>query len=355
VRVAVRGGALGDILLGIPTWRAIRDAAPETPFVIGVPSAVRSLVRAALHDEDCHQAAVTALDDPAIAWVLGGGPVRTSVAVPDWMSVELAVAWTRMHPEVVQRLQDAGVQRVVGADPFPPPGTAVHAADWLEASLDGVGIAVRDGWDAVPWLRVPEVSDSSLPRRSATPTQATGGCDRGVAGAYAKDDGISPLRHAVVHPGSGSPHKWWPANHWRAVIEALVADEWSVTILEGEADGAAVGAVLGGSAVPMPWTRAVTVMRGAGTSSVAATLAEASIVVANDSGIAHLAAGLGAPVVVVFGPTDPRVWRPRGPRVVVVGGTLGATWPHASRVPPDSSTPWPTVGEVLGAVDTVVR
>jgi ADP-heptose:LPS heptosyltransferase len=44
--------------------------------------------------------------------------------------------------------------------------------------------------------------------------------------------------------------------------------------------------------------------------------------VGNDSGITHLAAALGIPVVVVFGPTEPDIWAPRGPnaRVIKSGG-----------------------------------
>ena len=34
--------------------------------------------------------------------------------------------------------------------------------------------------------------------------------------------------------------------------------------------------------------------------------------VGNDSGITHLAAALGAPVIALYGPTDPAVWGPRG-------------------------------------------
>jgi heptosyltransferase-3 len=36
----------------------------------------------------------------------------------------------------------------------------------------------------------------------------------------------------------------------------------------------------------------------------------ASFFVGNDSGPAHIAAAYGVPCVVLFGPTDPEVWRP---------------------------------------------
>jgi ADP-heptose:LPS heptosyltransferase len=32
----------------------------------------------------------------------------------------------------------------------------------------------------------------------------------------------------------------------------------------------------------------------------------------------HLAAACGLPTLALFGPTDPRLWRPRGPRVHVL-------------------------------------
>jgi heptosyltransferase-2 len=44
-------------------------------------------------------------------------------------------------------------------------------------------------------------------------------------------------------------------------------------------------------------------------------LAEATVFVGNDSGISHLAAAVGTPSVVIFGPTDPEATRPwDGPR-----------------------------------------
>jgi ADP-heptose:LPS heptosyltransferase len=40
--------------------------------------------------------------------------------------------------------------------------------------------------------------------------------------------------------------------------------------------------------------------------------------VGNDSGVSHLAAAVGAPGVVIYGPTDPARWRPLG-RIAVLG------------------------------------
>jgi ADP-heptose:LPS heptosyltransferase len=40
--------------------------------------------------------------------------------------------------------------------------------------------------------------------------------------------------------------------------------------------------------------------------------------IGNDSGISHMAAALGLPTMVIFGPTDQNVWSPRGDKTFVV-------------------------------------
>jgi hypothetical protein len=51
---------------------------------------------------------------------------------------------------------------------------------------------------------------------------------------------------------------------------------------------------------------------------LACWLSTARVYVGNDSGISHLAAAVGTPVVAIFTCTDPRIWAPRGTHVTVL-------------------------------------
>jgi heptosyltransferase-2 len=68
----------------------------------------------------------------------------------------------------------------------------------------------------------------------------------------------------------------------------------------------------------------------------AALLRAARLVVSNDTGPAHIAAAVGAPLLSVLAPTIPEQWAPWGPQV------------HVIRKPqPDEGCAWPEVDEVL--------
>jgi ADP-heptose:LPS heptosyltransferase len=61
--------------------------------------------------------------------------------------------------------------------------------------------------------------------------------------------------------------------------------------------------------------RGAVVVREPSIGELGALLSRAGLFVGNDSGVSHLAAAYGAPTVALFGPTDPTVWSPVGPRV----------------------------------------
>jgi heptosyltransferase-3 len=104
---------------------------------------------------------------------------------------------------------------------------------------------------------------------------------------------------AVIHPFSGSPKKCWPLDRYQALAR-LLEPHMPVRWCAG------------------PEEQLPAAVRIADLYELACWLATARVYVGNDSGITHLAAAVGTPVVALFGPTDPRIWAPRGPQVRVI-------------------------------------
>jgi ADP-heptose:LPS heptosyltransferase len=113
----------------------------------------------------------------------------------------------------------------------------------------------------------------------------------------------------LVHAGSGSAVKNWPAEDFAAVIHAL---DCPVRLVVGEADEGPVARLeecLG---------RRLPRLEQPSLADLAARLAGCHAYLGNDSGVSHLAGLCGARAVVMFGPTDPNVWRPIGPNVTAL-------------------------------------
>ncbi len=51
---------------------------------------------------------------------------------------------------------------------------------------------------------------------------------------------------------------------------------------------------------------------------LAALMKRAALFIGNDAGPMHVAAAVGCPVVALFGPSDPKVWGPRGSKATVL-------------------------------------
>jgi len=96
---------------------------------------------------------------------------------------------------------------------------------------------------------------------------------------------------AVIHPFSGGARKNWPLEKYHELARRMtISVEWCAGPQE-PLDGA---------------------VRFDNLYELACWLACARVYIGNDSGVTHLAAAAGAPVVAIFGPTDPMVWGPRG-------------------------------------------
>jgi heptosyltransferase-3 len=123
--------------------------------------------------------------------------------------------------------------------------------------------------------------------------------------------GIERRRFIQLHPGSRWLFKCWPAEHYTALVEQLVADGWRV-VLTGAPDPrerALVDAIL--AATNAPTRGRVTDLGGQlSLTELAALTREARAFVGVDSAPMHIAAAVQTPVVALFGPSGDIEWGP---------------------------------------------
>jgi len=114
-------------------------------------------------------------------------------------------------------------------------------------------------------------------------------------------------RWVAVHPGAGgfSLARRWGADRFGAVARAVAERGYRVVVVGGPDEVALADAV---AAAARPRARNLagrTTLRGLG-----AVLRRCTGYLGNDSGVTHIAAAVGTPVVAVFGPTNHQAWGP---------------------------------------------
>ncbi len=111
-----------------------------------------------------------------------------------------------------------------------------------------------------------------------------------------------------VHPGAGYPVRYWGLNKFARVADAL-SERFPVRFLcFSQPDGY-------GSDIPIQ-AQHIKITPDLGL--LMALLEKCDLLLCNDGGPMHVAAGVGTPVVAVFGPTEPKWWGPYGPGHSVV-------------------------------------
>jgi heptosyltransferase-3 len=243
--LVLRPGALGDTLLALPALRALRGV--FSPLTLAAHAGAARLLASVGEVEHG-----IAFDDPALGWLFGAGSAPA----------EQLVAWMNPVPALRHALVVA---------PSRPAGE-VHCARYLLDTLAG--------------LEVEPVLDQ---RRLA----------------------VNPITsdEVLIHPGSGSMAKNWPAARFAEVIRAFAGP---VRLVVGEADEQAAQAVEASLGRTLPR------LEHAPLEVLAARLAGCRAYLGNDSGVSHLAGLCGARTIVLFGPTSPALWHPLGPDVHVV-------------------------------------
>ena len=116
----------------------------------------------------------------------------------------------------------------------------------------------------------------------------------------------------LLHPGSGGLHKCYPIEQYVRLSRILPQRGLHPVMILGPVEldrwGEQVSRLVRHCATivdpPLPL--------------LVGLLRMAAGYVGNDSGPTHVAAATGAPVLALFGPTDPAVWRPLGPKVTIL-------------------------------------
>lgn len=140
----------------------------------------------------------------------------------------------------------------------------VHTAEHVASAMFYLG---------VPKAEIPRARLFAKPQRSARP-------------------------YAVLHPLASQPDKAWPASNFLALAEHLDRHMGLEPVfVAGPGESLDIFA---------PYRS----LAGAPLEETKSLLAGAALFVGNDSGPAHMGAAFGLPVVVLFGSSDPDIWRP---------------------------------------------
>ncbi len=281
--LVVRPGALGDALLAIPALRALRRRFPSQRLVVATnPSIAELLLANRLADEVIPQ------DDTRLLWLFGARSRDDEGA-----EIEAAVLWSDDSDGTMrQSLERVGVRRVIHAGSRPAEGERRHVSDFLLASLE-------------PF----KANDAQDVTAAVVPLQGALQC----ADDWIERRGLSQTPFVILHPGSGSPRKNWPAARFVETAALLGRAGPRVLVSFGPADEQ-TKARFEAAGVGTAWEAIGPIE----VSKLAALLHRSAGYLGNDSGVTHLAAMCGAPTVALFGATDPAVWAPHGPRVRVL-------------------------------------
>lgn len=129
----------------------------------------------------------------------------------------------------------------------------------------------------------------------------------------------------ALAPTSRWASKRWPATRWRTLAERIVAGGRQVVMLGAPGEREQVRAA-------MPAAGAIDLCGAMSLGAWLACLRDSAAVVANDSAAVHAAAGLGRPLVGIYGATDPKAVGPyRRPESVVAPPGVAPSDPHAYR------------------------
>jgi len=278
---------LGDVLLATPLARSLKSAGHEVDWLVA--SGTESLLEAQPFADAVHT--VSAAMPWRAQWELGMRlrrryDIAFVLTASDRPMALARIAARHIHALIpAQGWQYAWKRRIVRH--WIPYETTEHMV-WRAMRLaggTGLPLVPRAG---LTWTAKDEnIVRKALPWPDGTP-------------------------YVHLHPFARWRYKWWPDEHWRDLLQRIADAGMRIVVTAAPAEREAAETLIQGMenqahvlAGALNWRQLSCLSR------------HARAYVGLDTANTHLAAGAGARVIALFGPTDPRIW---GPWPVAFGG-----------------------------------
>lgn len=201
----------------------------------------------------------------------------------------------------------------------------------LWALLSGAGIRISSRQYAGPFINHPLpdarghflqmnhdlLSPLGIQKRAEYPTlMVNPAWDRPAEDLLRQFNIDTQLKLAGLHPGASQVMKRWSLGNFAEVGRQLAKRGYRIIVLGGPEE-----VLLAAEAARQIGSGAVSAAGWGGLGMALALSSRCRVMISNDSGLAHCSAALGIPTVTIFGPTDPAICGPLGPRTVAIRST----------------------------------
>jgi heptosyltransferase-2 len=285
--LVIRGGAIGDFILTLPVLSALRQQFPQSALeLLGYPNIAGLAMAGGLVDE------VRSIEARALAGFFARNGVLEP-ALQDYFAGFALVVSFLYDPDGIfaENFARSSKAQFIAGPHRPDESAEIHATESLLAPTQRLAIFEAD---PVPRLRIQQPAQDEMVREKL---------------AWVGQN--TPL---VLHPGSGSERKNWPEAKWQELIgRILETTDAHLLIVGGEAEGDRLERL----AEDRPPGR-VQILQSRPLPELALIMQACRGFLGHDSGIAHLAAALGLRGVVLWGPSNEKVWRPRSDGMLVL-------------------------------------
>jgi lipopolysaccharide heptosyltransferase II len=299
----IRLRLIGDVVLTTPAIRAVRRACPDASLTYLVEPQAAAVVTRNPHLDDV---IVAPLEHGSRRWV-GDARLCQRLRRAQYDTV------IDFHggPRSSLLTWASGARRRIGYD--------VSGRSWMynevvhRPRLHRERHSVENQWDLV--VRFDPSIPPPTPERDPVEMPDDAGARTRVEARLAAQspNGVGPL--VVIHVGAGNEFRRWPEHAFASVIETLRAQrpDRRIILTTGPAQVQTAEAVRRLAVAHGVPASAIALLCDLDLAELRSLMTLASAFVGGDSGPAHIASTTSVPMVVLFGPTTPGVWRPWRP------------------------------------------